>query len=63
MNRTRQAIERQAALMGFETPTDYLLQLIAATVASNEEFTVVANDGRIVGGWDAYDNHGLPQDV
>jgi hypothetical protein len=61
--RTRQAIERQAALMGFDTPTDYLLQLIAATIASNEEFTVVADDGRIVNGWEAYDRDGMPQDV
>ena len=29
--RTAKAIERQAALMGFESPNDYLHQLIAAT--------------------------------
>jgi hypothetical protein len=43
--RTRQAIERQAACMGFETPTDYLLQLIAAVLAGNEEDTYVSPDG------------------
>lgn len=46
--RTRQAIERQAKAMGFESPDAYLHQLIAATLAGNEENTVIAKDGRIV---------------
>jgi hypothetical protein len=50
--RTRQAIERQAALMGFESPTDYLLQLIAAVLAGNEEDTYVSPDGRLASGCD-----------
>ena len=50
--RTTKAIERQAALMGFETPTEYLLQLIAATIAGNEEDTYVGADGQLVNGGD-----------
>jgi hypothetical protein len=61
--RTRQAIERQAACMGFKSPTEYLHQLIAATLAGNEEDTVIAKDGRIARGHDAYDKDGVPQDV
>ena len=46
--RTRQALQRQSRLMGFDSPTDYMLQLIAATLASNEEDTVVTDDGRLI---------------
>ena len=35
--RTELAIRRQAKLMGFATPTDYLLQALAAVIAGNEE--------------------------
>jgi hypothetical protein len=61
--RTTQAILRQADLMGFESGTDYLLQLIAATIASNEEDTILTDDGRILNGRDGYDRNGLPQNV
>jgi hypothetical protein len=61
--RTRLCIERQAALMGFESPTAYLHQALAATLAGNEEYTVITNDGRIVCGSDAYDRNGMPRNV
>lgn len=61
--RTGQAIERQAKLMGFESPTAYLRQALAATIAGNEEDTILANDGRILNGRDGYDRDGVPQDV
>jgi hypothetical protein len=61
--RTRQAIKRQAAVMGFESPNAYLHQLIAAVIAGNEEDTILANDGRILRTSDGYDRDGLPQDV
>jgi hypothetical protein len=44
---TRAAIERQARLMGFDTPTDYLLQILAPTIASNEESTLIGPDGQL----------------
>lgn len=34
--------------MGFATPADYLHQLIAATLASNETNTYVLEDGTLV---------------
>jgi hypothetical protein len=61
-HRTRQAIERQAALMGFESPTAYSHQALAATVASNEEDTILTNDGRILS-VHPYDANGTPMDV
>jgi hypothetical protein len=61
--RTEQAIERQAKLMGFPSAYDYLQQLIAATIAGNEEDTILADDGRILNGNDGYDQDGLPQNV
>jgi hypothetical protein len=63
--RTRKAIVRQARLMGFESPTAYLLQALAATIAGNEEDTVITTDGRLLASCDArrYDSAGVPQDV
>ena len=54
-DRTRQAIERQAALMGFESPTAYLLQALASVIAGNEEDTILADDGRILNGREGED--------
>ena len=61
--RTTEALQRQAALMGCHSPTDYLLQAIAAVLAGNEEDTVVTDDGRLVCGRDAYGRDGVPRDV
>jgi len=61
--RTTAAIARQGALMGFESPTAYLVQALAATIASNEGDTIMTNDGRILNGCDGYDRDGLPQNV
>jgi hypothetical protein len=47
--------------MGFESGTDYLLQMIAATLAGNEEDTILADDGRILIGH--LDQDGLPRNV
>ena len=49
-SRTRLAIERQATLMGFESPIAYLHQALAATIAGNEEDTFLLDDGSIVDG-------------
>jgi hypothetical protein len=46
--RTELAIKRQANLMGFETPADYLTQIMATALASNDENIVITRDGRIV---------------
>jgi hypothetical protein len=61
--RTTAAIARQAALMGFESPTAYLLQALAATIAGNEGDTIKADDGRILNGTDGYGPDGLRQNV
>jgi molybdenum cofactor biosynthesis enzyme len=46
--RTELAIKRQANLMGFKTPADYLTQVIATALVSNDENIVITQDGRIV---------------
>jgi hypothetical protein len=62
--RTELAIRRQANLMGFDTPADYLTQMIATTVASNDEDIVITQDGRLVHKIDAHDSGAVvPQDV
>jgi hypothetical protein len=61
--RTELAIRRQANLTGFETSADYLTQIIATTLASNDENTVITRDGRLVHRTDAYDSDRVPQDV
>jgi hypothetical protein len=63
--RTTAAIERQAKLMGFESPAAYLHQALAAVIAGNEEDTIQTIDGRLVHGVSsgAYGRDGMPQDV
>jgi hypothetical protein len=46
--RTTAAIERQAAIMGFESPTTYLHQAIAAVIAGNEEDTAITDEGTLI---------------
>ena len=48
--RTRAAIERQAKIMGFESPRAYLEQAVAAIIAGNEEDTIQTLDGRLLHG-------------
>jgi len=61
--RTELAIRRQANLMGFETPADYITQIIARSLASNDEQIVITRDGRLVQKTHAYDSDGVPQNV
>jgi len=55
--RTTRAIKRQARLMGFESPTAYLLQTLVATIVSNEEDTFIGPDGQL------FDCCSLPEDA
>ena len=61
--RTELAIRRQAKLMGFATPTDYLLQALAAVIAGNEEDTILTDDGCFLCSRDDYDWDWMLQDV
>jgi hypothetical protein len=63
--RTQKAIERQAAIMGYESPTAYLRQAIASVVESGEEDTILTLDGRFLHGTSsgAYGSDGMGQDV
>jgi hypothetical protein len=50
--------------MGFDTPTDYLRQALAAVIAGNEEDTILADDGRLMCARDGYGEDGItPQNV
>jgi len=61
--RTRQAIERQAACMGFETPTAYLVQPIAATLGAQRSRYNSRDVERILRRSRGDDDDGLPQNV
>jgi hypothetical protein len=61
--RTRRAIVRQATLMGFKSPTAYLAQALAATIAGNEGDTIIDNNGRMLNAGDGYGKDGLPRNV
>jgi len=62
--RTELAIRRQAKLVGFDTPTDYLLQALAAIIAGNEEDTILTDDGSFLCSRDGYGEDGMtPQNV
>ena len=54
---TTRAIKRQAKLMGFKSPTAYLLQALAATIAGNEEDTFIGPNGQL------FDSCTLPEDA
>jgi hypothetical protein len=63
-SRTQLAIQRQTKLMGFKSADDYLRQIIATTIASNEADTIITSDGRLVSGpKSGYYRHGEPQHV
>jgi len=47
-SRTELAIKRQANLMGFETTSGYITQMIARALASNDGEIVITRDGRLV---------------
>lgn len=47
---TELALQRQSSLMGFASPSDYLHQLIASSLASNEADTYVSHNGTLT--WD-----------
>jgi hypothetical protein len=62
--RTHLAIERQTRLMGFESADDYLHQMIAAAIASNEADTIITSDGRLMSGsLCGCDGIGISQDM
>jgi hypothetical protein len=63
--RTQKAIERQAAIMGYESPTAYLRQAIACALEGGEEDTILTIDGRFLHGTSsgAYGPDGMGQDV
>jgi hypothetical protein len=46
--RTELAIRRQANLMGFDSPADYISKMIAHVLASNDQEIVITGDGRLV---------------
>ena len=50
--------------MGFDTPTDYLLQALAAIIAGYEEDTILTDDGGFLCSRDGYGEDGMtPQNV
>ena len=49
---TTRSIERQAALMGFESPTAYLIGTLAAVITDEEQDTFLDADGHLLNGCD-----------
>ena len=60
--RTELAIKRQATLMGFDTPADYLTQTIAKALTTNDADIVISQDGRLVHESHVHDMDGTPRD-
>ena len=58
--RTELAIKRQATLMGFDTPADYLTQTVAKALASNDADILISQEGRLVHKSHAHDSGGVP---
>jgi hypothetical protein len=63
-DRTRAALERQAAAQGCESVTEYLEITMAQALADDEADTILADDGRIMNGYFGENPEtGLPKDV
>ena len=60
--RTELAIRRQATLMGFNTPADYLAQTIAKMLATFDADIVISQDGRLVHKSHLHDLDDTPRD-
>ena len=60
--RTELAINREATLMGFDTPADYLTQTIAKALATKDADIVISQDGRLVHKSHVHDMDGTPRD-
>jgi hypothetical protein len=61
--KTTAALERQARCYELPSVKDYLLQIIAAQLAEDEEDTVLTGDGRFVSGRYALDENLAPRNV
>ena len=61
--KTTAALERQARCYKLPSVKDYILQIIAAQLAGDEEDTVLTGDGRFVSGCYALDENLAPRNV
>jgi hypothetical protein len=61
--RTTVALERQAKKIGFDTVDEYVLSAVVHHLVMDEEDAVLADDGRILCGWEAEDENGSSKNV
>jgi hypothetical protein len=61
--RTRQALERQARKIGYDSVDEYVLSAVVDRLITDEEDAVIADDGRILCGWETENKDGSAKNV
>ena len=61
--RTTAALERQAQKIGFDTVDEYVLSAVVQYLVMDEEDAVVADDGRILCGWETEGEDGFSKSI
>ena len=61
--RTTAALERQAKKIGFDTVDEYVLSAVVHHLVMDEEDAVIADDGRILCGWETEGKDGFSKNV
>lgn len=61
--RTNAALERQAKKCGYDSVTEYVVSNIAMFLLSDEEDSVLTDDGRILAGTQTMVKDGYPKNV
>ena len=61
--RTTAALEREAQKIGYDSVNDYIRVAIADRLIMDEEDAVIADDGRILCGWETEGKDGFSKNV
>jgi hypothetical protein len=61
--RTTAALERQAKKLGRDSVIQYVRSNVVTWLLTDEDDTVVTDDGRIVGGWETMGKDGFPKNI
>jgi hypothetical protein len=62
-SRTSAALERQAKKIGYDSANEYVWSVIVDNLVSDEQDSVLTDDGRIVAGWETESKDGSSKNV
>lgn len=61
--RTTAALERQARKIGYDSANEYVWSVIIDNLVSDEQDSVLTDDGRIVARWETMGEDGFPKNI